>query len=143
MRMRNVAALAAVLLGASASVGAEETERPLSPAQTALFASDHLHAINAPTSIRYSFTASVGAGGFADSVAMGVAPRPDGTKDIRIDFFTGERHMPFQPVAGFKGNPTSTRVWSLADDDRHMTETIIRHAADGTPYTITNTWLRQ
>src|SRR5690348_2701557 len=104
MRKLTVPALVVTLLWVLAPVMAEEAERPLSAAQTALFASDHLHAIIAPTILRYRFTAS-GVSGFADTIAIGVSPRPDGTKDVRIDFFTGERHLPFQPVNGFKGNP--------------------------------------
>ena len=104
MHARYLAALATALVFISAS-HAEEADWPLSPAQLALFASDHLHAIDTPTIIRYSFAASGGTGGFSDSVAIGVQPRPDGTKDIRIDFLSGDRHLPFQPVNGFKGNP--------------------------------------
>lgn len=104
MYARYLVALAAALVFVSAS-RADEADRPLNPAQLALFASDHLHAIETPTIIRYSFAASGDAGGFADSVAIGVEPRPDGTKDIRIDFLSGDRHLPFQPVNGFKGNP--------------------------------------
>ena len=103
MRIRNLAALAFAL--SASTPGMAETERPLSSAQAVLFATDHLHAIDAPTIIRYSFAASGSAGGFADRVAIGIEPRPDGTKDVNIDFLSGERHLPFQPVSGFKGNP--------------------------------------
>ena len=67
----------------------------------------------------------------------------EGSADVDVVSMTMPNERTLVMGAGFKGNPTSTRVWSLADDGRHMTETIIRHAADGTPYTITNTWLRQ
>ena len=42
--------------------------------------------------------------------------------------------------AGMAGNPTSSRVFSLSDDGKHMIETIIRHQPDGTPYMRVNTW---
>jgi hypothetical protein len=103
MRMRNVAALVAALIFASPS-GMAETDAALSPAQHLLFASDHLHTITTPAVLRYSF-AVTGEGGFVDGVAIGIDPRPDGTKDVRIDFLGGERHLPFAPVSGFKGNP--------------------------------------
>jgi hypothetical protein len=45
--------------------------------------------------------------------------------------------------AGLGGHPTSSRVFSLSDDGRHMIETIIRHLPDGTPYTRVNTWSRR
>lgn len=104
MRMRNVAALAAALLSASPS-GMAETGDALSPAQHLLFASDHLHTIQTPSVIRYSFAVSGDDGSFVDGVAIGIDPRPDGTKDIRTDFLSGEHHLPFTPVSGFKGNP--------------------------------------
>lgn len=104
MHMRTVALIAG-LLWAPAPAIAEEAERPLSPAQTALFASDHLHAISTPTILRYSFAAAGGPADFTDSVTLGIEPRPDGTKDVRLDFLSGERHLPFQAVNGFRGNP--------------------------------------
>jgi hypothetical protein len=104
MRTRAAAALAAAFFSISIS-GAAEPERPLSEAQLALFASDHLRAIQTPMVIRYSFAAKNGTDSFVDNVAIGVQPRPDGTKDIRTDFLSGDHHLPFAPVSGFKGNP--------------------------------------
>jgi len=67
----------------------------------------------------------------------------EGNTDVDVVSMTMPNERTLVMGAGYKGNPTSTRVWCLADDGQHMTETIIRHAADGTPYTITNTWVRQ
>jgi len=71
----------------------------------------------------------------------GTAAQGEGSTDVDVVSMTMPNQRTLVMGAGFKGNPSSTRVWSLADDGKHMTETIIRHAADGTPYTITNTWV--
>ena len=104
MRTRAAAALAVVFFSIPIS-GAAAPEQPLSAAQLALFASDHLHAIQTPTIIRYSFAAKNGTDSFVDNVTIGVEPRPDGTKDVHTDFLSGDHHLPFAPASGFKGNP--------------------------------------
>src|SRR6185295_9879646 len=69
----------------------------------------------------------------------GTAAQADGSADVDVVSMTMPSERILVMGAGFRGNPSSTRVWSLSDDGKHMIETVIRHAADGTPYTITNT----
>jgi hypothetical protein len=95
----------AAALAIAPPLHAAEGDQPLSPAQTALFDSDHLKSIVSPTVVQYSFTEDAGAESFSDSVAIGIEPRADGSKDVRVDFLSGDRRMPFEPVAGFHGNP--------------------------------------
>lgn len=77
----------------------------LTPAQTAIFDSNHLHAIQAPVILEYDFRHAAPAESFTDKVALAVQPREDGKKDVRVDFLNGEHHMPFPPALGFNGNP--------------------------------------
>jgi hypothetical protein len=84
---------------------AADSDPPLSAAQIALFASNHLKSVLSPIVVQYSFDATAGTESFTDAVAVGFEPRPDGSKDIRVDFLSGDRHMPFAPVIGFNGNP--------------------------------------
>lgn len=104
MRGRKLAGIA-IGLAIAHSVAAADGDAPLSAAQIALFESNHLESIHSPVIVQYSFEGTAGTGRFADTVAIGVEPRPDGSKDIRADFLSGDRHMPFAPVIGFNGNP--------------------------------------
>jgi len=45
--------------------------------------------------------------------------------------------------AGLAGHPSHTRIWSLADDGKHMIETIVGHIDGKTPHIRTVTWNRQ
>ena len=42
----------------------------------------------------------------------------------------------------FKGHPANTRVFSLSDDGKHMIETVVSHAPDGTPHARVDIWNR-
>src|SRR5262245_32561684 len=68
----------------------------------------------------------------------GSAAHGEGSTDVDVVSMTMPNTRMLVMGAGYKGQPGSTRVWSLADDGQHMIESIIRHADDGTPYTITN-----
>jgi hypothetical protein len=80
---------------------------PLSPAQIALFESNHLQDIAKPVVLEYAFRHVGGvAGDFDDKVTADIrSVHPDGRKDIWIDFLTGPHHMNFPPALGFNGNP--------------------------------------
>ena len=75
--------------------------------------------------------------------ADGSQAHGEGSADVDVVSMTTPSVRILVMGAGYQGHPTSTRVWSLADDGKHMMETVIRHADDGTPYTITNVWVRQ
>ncbi len=106
-------------MSAAAPVSADESDtRPLSPAQIALFESDHLKSIQHPDRLEYRFAREAGsagadqtntgpanAGSYTDRIDLDVRPRDDQKKDVWVDFLTGDRHMPFPPMIGFRGNP--------------------------------------
>ena len=73
----------------------------------------------------------------------GTASRAVGSPDLDIASMTMPTERILVMGAGYSGKPSSTRVWSLADDGKHMIETVVRHLPDGTPYTRTFTWIRQ
>lgn len=92
---------------ATASARAAEDAPPLSPAQIALFETDHLHKIDEAERLQYRFDheAAVAAEAYVDRVNLDVRPRPDGAKDVWVQFLTGKHHVPFPPLSGFHGNP--------------------------------------
>jgi hypothetical protein len=73
----------------------------------------------------------------------GTASPAVGSPDLDIASMTMPSKRILVMAAGYSGKPSSSRVWSLADDDKHMIETVLRHLPDGTPYTRTFTWIRQ
>ena len=78
---------------------------PLSAAQIALFESDHLAEIKSPAILDYSFQ-HAGSEPYEDDVALVVNEvHNDGSKDVSVEFLTGEHRMEFSPVSGFHGNP--------------------------------------
>lgn len=97
--------LGAVLAIVPAAAGAED--QPLSPAQIALFESDHLKDISRPTQVEYAFRHRGGtAGDYVDKVIMNVTGvEEDGGKDISVEFLTGEHRTNFPSVTDFHGNP--------------------------------------
>ncbi len=73
----------------------------------------------------------------------GIAKRVEGSPDVDIVSMSMPTKRMLVMGAGYSGQPASSRVWALADDDKHMIETVVRHLPDGTPYTRTFTWIRQ
>src|SRR5580658_861505 len=82
-------------------------DRALSPAQIALFESNHLEDIAKPVVLEYAFKHLGGtAGDFDDTVTADIRSiDPDGKKDVWIDFLSGSHHVNFPPALGFNGNP--------------------------------------
>jgi len=82
-------------------------DRALSPAQIALFESNHLEDIAKPVVLEYAFKHLGGtAGDFDDTVTADIRSiHPDGKKDVWIDFLSGSHHVNFPPALGFNGNP--------------------------------------
>jgi hypothetical protein len=96
-------------------------ERPLSAAQIALFASDHLAEIRSPATLDYTFRHD-GSEPYEDSVAIVLGKvHDDGSKDVSVEFLTGEHRMEFSPVSRFHGNPLI--MYFLEWDVRRMHET--------------------
>jgi hypothetical protein len=96
-----VAALAAALSSARAD------DPPLSPAQIALFQTEHLRDIAQPMVLEYAFHHHGGPGGdFDDTVTADIRElHGDGGRDVWIDFLSGAHHVNFPPALGFHGNP--------------------------------------
>ena len=97
-------AIGGILLLATAALA---DDRPLSPAQVALFESNHLQDIAKPVVLEYAFRHLGGAAGdFDDKVTADIRSiHADGKKDVWIDFLTGPHHVNFPPALGFNGNP--------------------------------------
>jgi hypothetical protein len=87
-------------------VGAQAAQ-PLSPAQAALFASNHLKSIHGRAELDYRFQHDAdGVESYSDKVALTVTDaRAEERKDVAVAFLTGSRHIEFPPVADFAGNP--------------------------------------
>lgn len=92
------------LAGAAPTASAED-KPALNPAQTALFDSNHLHAIHEPLKLEYDWRHWTPTERFVDKITLDVQPRADGKKDVQVNFLTGAHHMPFPPALGFSGNP--------------------------------------
>lgn len=101
-------ALTLSLLAALPALAADAgNEPPLSPAQVALFESNHLKEIRHPVVLDYDFRHKGAPGGdFEDKVSADIrVVHDDGRKDVWIDFLSGTHHVNFPPALGFNGNP--------------------------------------
>jgi hypothetical protein len=114
MRLKIANSFALAVLFAAAATGpamADGDTRPLSPAQIALFETDHLRGIASAERLEYRFERRAGEAAedpkanYTDRIDVDVRPRADGAKDVWTDFLSGEHHMPFPPLIGFHGNP--------------------------------------
>lgn len=96
----------ATLLAAVLPAAAADDPPPLTPAQAALFDSNHLKGITRPVKLEYAFKHQGGTGDFDDIVTADVRNvRPDGHKDVWVQFLTGTHRMNFPPAMDFQGNP--------------------------------------
>ena len=94
------------MLALLAHAMAEDGQPSLTPAQVALFESNHLKGITRPVRLEYAFTHQGGAGDFTDKVTADVRDvRADGKKDVWVQFLSGAHQMNFPPAIGFNGNP--------------------------------------
>ncbi len=94
-----------MLAPASAPMAADDPP-PLTPAQIALFESNHMKGISQPVRLDYAFKHQGGTGDFDDTVTADVRDvRADGRKDVWVQFLNGDHHMNFPPAMGFNGNP--------------------------------------
>ncbi|PKU24144.1 hypothetical protein [Telmatospirillum siberiense] len=97
----------ATLLPSAAAMAETSVVPPDTPAQIALFDSDHLGNITAPVRLDYSFVRQGDpARTYDDRVSADIRTlRDNGGKDVWTDFLSGDRRMPTPPVSGFHGNP--------------------------------------
>jgi hypothetical protein len=99
------AAIYATLGCAGTAIAEDHDDRPLSAAQTALFETPHLKAIDHPETLQYQFQRT-GRDPFTDTVDVHIDQvHPDGTKYVSFDFLTGEHHVVYPAVDNFRGNP--------------------------------------
>jgi hypothetical protein len=75
--------------------------------------------------------------------------KPDGTPSPAVgnaDYDVVSMTMPNRRIlvmgGEFQGHPANTRVFSLSDDGKHMIETVVSNAPDGTPHTRVDLWTR-
>src|SRR5882757_5981183 len=94
--------LVALGLAMASAASAQDDARPLSPAQIALFESDHLGGIGKAERLEYSFRRETAdaADSYHGHVDVDVRPRGDGAKDIWTEFLSGEHRMPAPPLMG-------------------------------------------
>lgn len=95
-------------------------EKDFSPAERALFMSDHLRNMKPPSTLRYAFRKS-GAleDGFEDTVTVALTPQPNGTCCAGTgEFLTGARRMQMPEVDNATGNPVI--MYFLERDVREM-----------------------
>jgi hypothetical protein len=94
---------------AAATGGALATSNPndLSPANQALYTTDHMASIKKPAVLVYDFEKSGSLEtGFTDTVEAEVTGvEADGGKDITFHFLNGEHHVDFRDFEDFTGNP--------------------------------------
>lgn len=100
--------VAVMLASASTSVAAasEQGDQSLTPAQVALFESNHLKDITKPVRLEYAFSHQGGVGDFDDTITADIRDvRADGRKDVWVQFLSGKRQEKYPPAMGFNGNP--------------------------------------
>ena len=73
----------------------------------------------------------------------GSAVRVEGSMDVDVVSMSMPNSHTLVMGGGFGGKPSSTRVWTLADDGKAMVEIAIRHLPDGTPYMRKFYWKRK
>lgn len=114
------ALLAAASLMLAQPAAAQQEAQPLSPAQIALFETPHLASIHTPQDLDYAFRREEeGHPPVDDRITMEVhTVHGDGRHDVYPGFLSGERHIPFPPALGFRGNPLL--LFALERDVRRL-----------------------
>ena len=108
MRRRiDAAAFLATIVALVPSLGQASDEHSYSPAQIALFESDHLHAVANQEVLAYAFEHHGGADGdFSDRVTEKIsAVNDNGTRDVEVTFLTGKHAVGYPMATNFRGNP--------------------------------------
>jgi hypothetical protein len=102
-----LALAAAATLAVAMPTAHAAADNSLSPAQSALFDSNHLKNIPRPETIAYAFRhEEPNAAPVEDRIKLEIREvRDDGKKNVWVDFLSGDRHVDFEPAMGFNGNP--------------------------------------
>jgi len=109
-------ACSALLLHAPPSAAADD----ISPAEKALFVTNHLATLKPPTTLRYNFRKSgTLEAGFEDKVSISLRAQPDGTCcTAATKFLEGTRRLVLPEVESAQGNPVI--LFFLERDIREM-----------------------
>jgi hypothetical protein len=109
-------ACSAFLLPAPPGAAAED----VSPAEKALFVTNHLATLKPPTTLRYSFRKSGSLeAGFEDKVSISLRAQPDGSCcTAATEFLDGPRRLVLPEVESAQGNPVI--LFFLERDIREM-----------------------
>lgn len=109
-------ACSAFMLAAPPSAAAED----ISPAEKALFVTNHLATLKPPTTLRYSFRKSGSLeAGFEDKVSISLRAQPDGgCCTAATEFLDGPRRLALPEVESAQGNPVI--LFFLERDIREM-----------------------
>ncbi|MGB8274653.1 MAG: hypothetical protein WCF16_05210 [Alphaproteobacteria bacterium] len=107
--MLAAAAVTAAIAGWWGPAFATMNPADLSPANQAIFTTNHLKLITEPTTLTYDFEKKgTMEEGFSDTVEADVNNIQDsGKKDIAFRFLTGEHYIDFPPYPAVTGNPIS------------------------------------
>jgi hypothetical protein len=98
------AALTFALLFGLGSARADPT--PISQAETLLFMTPHLKALQPPSRLHYTFQKQgTLEKGFSDTVDVDITGEPDGTRKSVVRFFSGQRQIKYEGVEHAEGNP--------------------------------------
>jgi hypothetical protein len=73
----------------------------------------------------------------------GSPSRAVGSLDVDVVSMTMPSDRVLIMGAGMAGNPSNTRVFTISDDGKRMSETIISHGAGNFPVTRVNAWTKQ
>jgi hypothetical protein len=73
----------------------------------------------------------------------GTPARAVGSLDVDVVSITMPSDRVLVMGAGMAGNPSNTRVFTISDDGKRMTETIVSHGAGNIPATRVNIWTKR
>jgi hypothetical protein len=73
----------------------------------------------------------------------GTPAKVQGSLDVDTVSVTLPNRRSMTMGAGMAGRPSNSRAFTLSDDGKRMTETIMSHGPDGVPRTRSNVWTRQ
>lgn len=81
----------------------------------------------------------------ADAVIAldGSPSRAVGSLDVDVVSMTMPSDRVLVMGAGMAGNPSNTRVFTISDDGKRMSETIVSHGAGNIPATRVNAWKKK
>ncbi|GHB01553.1 hypothetical protein [Modicisalibacter luteus] len=95
-----------LLLMAPLVEAADEKEAAsFSPANQLLFLDDHLTDVEYPARYHYRFSSTGTADSFNDTIVMDTHNNDDQTKQVHVEYFSGDRQRHIPDIASAKGNP--------------------------------------